>query len=65
MTASNKTVDTSTIAGNDTKSNVTLKLEKPPYQMGDPGVWKRGAIVFGGFSILAIAYFIFYRYIFF
>lgn len=46
----------------ETKVNSTKIVEKAKdLDLNDPGVLKRGFIVFGGFALLAIAYFIFYR----
>ncbi|KAJ8724914.1 hypothetical protein PYW07_015872 [Mythimna separata] len=61
----NSTVNNSTIVrigANETKTNATLPV-KPVKQidLNSPGVLKRGFIVFGGFALLAVAYFIFYR----
>ncbi|CAH0629014.1 unnamed protein product [Chrysodeixis includens] len=56
----NSTVTTAPV--NATKVNTTI-AEKPVKQidLNSPGVLKRGFIVFGGFALLAVAYFIFYR----
>ncbi|XP_059060019.1 uncharacterized protein LOC131853202 [Achroia grisella] len=43
------------------EKNVTTKLKSTPLDLNSPGVVKRGLIVFGGFALLAVAYFIFYR----
>ncbi|KAJ8726887.1 hypothetical protein PYW08_015284 [Mythimna loreyi] len=50
------------IGANETKTNATLPV-KPVKQIdiNSPGVLKRGFIVFGGFALLAVAYFVFYR----
>ncbi|XP_050362921.1 uncharacterized protein LOC126781854 [Nymphalis io] len=48
-TVVNKTI---TVASTEAESSLDLN---------NPGVVKRGLIVFGGFSLLAVAYFIFYR----
>ncbi|PZC75671.1 hypothetical protein B5X24_HaOG205778 [Helicoverpa armigera] len=50
------------VAVNATSANTTV-AEKPVKQidLNNPGVLKRGFIVFGGFTLLAVAYFIFYR----
>ncbi|CAH0717313.1 unnamed protein product, partial [Brenthis ino] len=68
-----KITDTKNItkaAINDTKSpqNITIAATNATttdsdnlLQINSPGVVKRGLIVFGGFAILAAAYFIFYR----
>ena len=60
-TALNATV-AATTAVNETKTNATIP-EKPVKQidLNNPGVVKRGLIVFGGFALLAVAYYIFYR----
>ncbi|XP_045459703.1 uncharacterized protein LOC123670240 [Melitaea cinxia] len=50
----NSTVTNSTIHATATEAESAMDLD-------NPGVVKRGLIVFGGFSLLAIAYFIFYR----
>lgn len=59
-TVSNSTVHPAVV--NETKVNTTLPV-KPVKQidLNSPGVLKRGFIVFGGFTLLAVAYFIFYR----
>ncbi|KAG6448051.1 hypothetical protein O3G_MSEX005301 [Manduca sexta] len=48
---------------NETKANVTLndKSIAKEVDFNSPGVLKRGFIVFGGFALMAVAYFIFYR----
>lgn len=46
------------------KSNLTIldnSTVRKEIDFNSPGVVKRGAIVFGGFALLAVAYFIFYR----
>ncbi|XP_046978886.1 uncharacterized protein LOC124544399 [Vanessa cardui] len=50
----NATVANKTTAATSTEAESSLDLNSP-------GVVKRGLIVFGGFSLLAVAYFIFYR----
>ncbi|CAH2091813.1 unnamed protein product [Euphydryas editha] len=49
----------STIA--NTKIHATATEAESALDINKPGVVKRGLIVFGGFSLLAVAYFIFYR----
>lgn len=46
---------------NDTKTNATKTEDSGISDLTKPGVVKRGLIVFGGFALLAVAYFIFYR----
>ncbi|CAB3225046.1 unnamed protein product [Arctia plantaginis] len=47
---------------NSTEIKGTAATEKPKQlDFNNPGVIKRGFIVFGGFALLAVAYFIFYR----
>ncbi|GBP02488.1 hypothetical protein EVAR_100986_1 [Eumeta japonica] len=47
---------------NITKINsVAVSVSPPPVDLSNPGVLKRGVIVFGGFALLAVAYFLFYR----
>lgn len=43
------------------KSNTTATKDSNVFPATDSGVVKRGLIVFGGFALLAVAYFIFYR----
>ncbi|XP_075972737.1 uncharacterized protein LOC142974349 [Anticarsia gemmatalis] len=43
------------------KSNSTVEKTAKQLDLNNPGVLKRGFIVFGGFALLAVAYFIFYR----
>ncbi|XP_063375299.1 uncharacterized protein LOC134662924 [Cydia amplana] len=59
----NTTSDNSTsIVDNKTKVHNTTATEPPKINLTDPGVVKRAAIVFGGFALLAMAYyFIIYR----
>lgn len=61
-----KTTNESTSALNKTvtKTNATTTNSDNVLPINSPGVVKRGLIVFGGFAILAVAYFIFYRYLF-
>lgn len=46
---------------NETKLNATSTDKPIKIDLNNPGVLKRGFIVFGGFALLAVAYFIFYR----
>ncbi|KAJ2950754.1 hypothetical protein O0L34_g9015 [Tuta absoluta] len=59
------TNDTATVVamGNETLANTTLAAAAPPKQLNlnQPGVVMRGIIVFGGFLIMAVVYYIFYR----
>ncbi|CAG9791860.1 unnamed protein product [Diatraea saccharalis] len=59
----NNETNTSTVLPtlNTTKINVTQTESLDKVDLSGPGVVKRGAIVFGGFALLAVAYFIFYR----
>ncbi|XP_063379897.1 uncharacterized protein LOC134666611 [Cydia fagiglandana] len=59
----NTTSDNSTSIGDDkTRVHNTTATEPPKINLSDPGVIKRAAIVFGGFALLATAYyFIIYR----
>ncbi|XP_047545868.1 uncharacterized protein LOC125077827 [Vanessa atalanta] len=54
LVKTNATVANKTTAVTSTEAESSLDLN-------NPGVVKRGLIVFGGFSLLAVAYFIFYR----
>lgn len=44
-----------------TKNKSTVIDDGDKVDLSSPGVVKRGVIVFGGFALLAVAYFIFYR----
>ncbi|KAL0883762.1 hypothetical protein ABMA27_015866 [Loxostege sticticalis] len=44
-----------------TKNKTTVIDDGDKVDLSSPGVVKRGVIVFGGFALLAVAYFIFYR----
>ncbi|KAL4713520.1 hypothetical protein ACJJTC_007758 [Scirpophaga incertulas] len=46
---------------NVTKLNETIVEPTKTVDLSGPGVVKRGVIVFGGFALLAVAYFLFYR----
>ncbi|CAH2979553.1 unnamed protein product [Chilo suppressalis] len=52
---------TAPLKANVTKVNVTVAESIDKVDLSGPGVVKRGVIVFGGFALLAAAYFIFYR----
>lgn len=52
-------VNNSSIAKNSTE---TKKTTEKQIDLNNPDVLKRGFIVFGGFAILAVAYFIFYKW---
>ncbi|KAM3968156.1 uncharacterized protein ACR2FA_006123 [Aphomia sociella] len=61
--STNETVVTSTVATDKASEvkNETATMKSTPLDLNSPGVLKRGIIVFGGFALLAVAYFIFYR----
>ncbi|CAK1578199.1 unnamed protein product [Parnassius mnemosyne] len=51
------------VNGVEAKNNeTTVKASPSPLDINNPGVLKRGLIVFGGFALMAVAYFIFYRW---
>jgi hypothetical protein len=60
---SNETTVAASVPTNATKvkTNETLTDISDRVDLSGPGVVKRGVIVFGGFALLAVAYFIFYR----
>ncbi|XP_026765135.1 uncharacterized protein LOC113523379 [Galleria mellonella] len=62
VTSANETVVTTTVADEKHEvKNETATMKTTPLDLNNPGVVKRGLIVFGGFALLAVAYFIFYR----
>ncbi|CAG5009798.1 unnamed protein product [Parnassius apollo] len=57
------TKPTVSVHGVEAKNNeTTVKAGSIPLDINNPGVLKRGLIVFGGFALMAVAYFIFYRW---
>lgn len=63
ITNAETTIDP-TVMKNDAKNvnaTITDKSTASNIDFNNPGVLKRGFIVFGGFTLLAVAYFIFYR----
>lgn len=49
------------ISTSNTEQITTEKAHSSQMDLSNPGVVKRGVIVFSGFALLALAYFIFYR----
>lgn len=49
------------VKANVTNTNITSTEEVYNAEISKPGAIERGIIVFGGFALLAVAYFIFYR----